>query len=131
MTKLTEIHRQAEGSSILQYAHTINNGERSEAQPGNILSNIYELDLLANEHFHFLGLPQDADLPLVVKGVVHTIINEKFGLNDGVKDCQILTPTNNLKERINQVFQGLNQSPFISQIKTSKQFKINDKVVQT
>ena len=62
---------------------------------------------------HSVKLPDDTELLDIVKGIVHTIIHEKFGLNTGVSDCQILIPTNSLKEKINEGFQGLNQSPFI------------------
>eukprot|EP00571_Detonula_confervacea_P003258 CAMPEP_0172323496 /NCGR_PEP_ID=MMETSP1058-20130122/48875_1 /TAXON_ID=83371 /ORGANISM="Detonula confervacea, Strain CCMP 353" /LENGTH=950 /DNA_ID=CAMNT_0013039505 /DNA_START=46 /DNA_END=2895 /DNA_ORIENTATION=+ len=128
VTELTEIHRQEKGSDIVRYAHAIKNQKKMESK---YLQDINDLDLSTKDDVHFVEVPKTKDVPTKVSGIVRTI-KETIGLSDDFNECQILTPTNDVKTDINNLFQELNFNPMVMQLKTSnKVFKINDKVVQT
>lgn len=127
VTELTEIHRQEKGSDIIQHAHAIKNGHVIET---NYLQDTKDLDF-TNESVHFVEVPETENVPATVKEIAR-IVKETIGTSDDFHECQILTPTNDLKTDINKIFQELNPNQIVMQLKTTNMvFKINDRVVQT
>lgn len=115
---LDKIHRQAEGSTIISLAHSINNG---------ILPN----DIMEKKHDrNFIPLRDEDIIDNVIK-VVHQALNKGM---DIIKDIQVLVPLykgengiNALNERMQREF-----NPFVDyELKhLTRVFRVNDKVIQ-
>lgn len=117
---LNKIHRQAEGSSIVNLAHNINEG----ILPENILEKMHDRNFIQTENGH--------TLPLLIDLV-------KKGLEKGKsiqKDIQILAPMYRGDEGINEINHSIQElvnplSICNEEIKYfDKSFRPNDKVIQ-
>lgn len=96
--RLTEIHRQAEGSDIIVNAHRINRGEMPE----------FNAKESSSETFLFPVVAPDKAVARVVD-VVTRAIPEKFGLKS-LRDVQVLAPMRNGSVGVDVLNEALQQS---------------------
>ncbi len=122
VVRLTRIHRQKDGSLIVENAHAINRGELPVSGKGT------------NNDFFFIRTNESAKIPSLVRELVSDRIPKAFGFNP-MGDVQILCPmtkTDCGTVSMNLMMQALlNPSPagFIMREKT--RFGVGDRVMQT
>lgn len=80
-TKLSEIFRQAAGSSIVQVAHQINRGEAPQFSEQTAAD------------CQFIAIEEAGQVRQVIKELVHQTLPQK-GSYDALRDIQVLTPMN-------------------------------------
>ena len=118
VTKLDKIHRQAEGSSIISFAHSINGGYL----PENILEK--------QKDRNFVRV-SDNELASNIIKVIEQAINSGMDL---IKDIQVLIPLYKGENGIHMINERLQEkfNPLVDkELKhLSRKFRVNDKVIQ-
>ncbi len=123
--RLTEIFRQAGGSSIIQNAHRINAGELPSRDPGEDGSD-----------FYFISRDNPDRIAETLVEVVRDRVPARFGLHP-IRDVQVLAPMNRgslgvweLNRRLQEVLNPAREDqPTVEKFGT--QFRLGDKVIQT
>lgn len=125
VVRLTEVHRQAGSSWIVQAAHSVNGGELPDSAPSG-----------GDGDFYFV----EVDEPAKVIGTILRMVNERiparFGL-DPIQDVQILSPMNRTElgvTNLNHCLQAaLNPAgPGVREVnRYGTIFRVGDKVIQT
>lgn len=117
--RLTKIHRQAENSSIIKLAHSINEG----FVPENILERLNDRNFIMTDNDHLANMLVDLVVKATEKG------------KDILKDIQVLIPMyrgdcgiNEINSRIQSVLNPLGEDGELKHLGSS--YRINDKVIQ-
>lgn len=117
--RLTKIHRQAENSSIIKLAHSINEG----FVPENILERLSDRNFIVTDNDHLANMLVDLVVKATEKG------------KDILKDIQVLIPMyrgdcgiNEINSRIQNVINPLGEEGELKHLGSS--YRVNDKVIQ-
>jgi len=118
VTKLDKIHRQAEGSSIISFAHSINSGYLPET-------------ILEKQKDRNFVRVSDNELSNNIIKVIEQAINSGMDL---IKDIQVLIPLYKGENGIHMINERLQEkfNPLVDrELKhLSRKFRVNDKVIQ-
>ena len=128
VTRLNKVFRQAEQSSIVHYAHAINQGQVSI--PATVES---ALDLVENKDFQFLAASNQSECSDKILKVFTHFVKDKLGL-DPINDAQTLAPMHKGEAgvgNLNTLLQASLNSKTESMPFGFLTFKRGDKVIQT